>query len=1030
MSSDYSGNRKPFVLILRHSGDRETASPVLTSLQKKGLNLCVLDETGKAGNKTERACACVAFLSKNTQNCESLEETLLQAKNAGTAVIPVFLDGTPQSGLIHRTFFSSNALFLENGDTEALAARLMDAEELKHPAVTEAQKKAFRRTLAALLIPAALVLAAAGILIYSKQKPVPPAEQAAASDSSPAEEDIYIPGNSGVTMKDLAKIRTYIFAGDVRITADDNNNDIWAYLLEDRNENNERQWIRKSDGSVVERGTVSDFSYLSYMTNLESLILVNQDATVFPDLSGLKNLYYVDIRDCAFEDLNGLSGCEALQDVRITGDVKDVSGLSGCSKLYNFDASDCPNLKDLGNSVISSLRTLRWSNNGSEDLGFLSACPKLKTLDVSQEGLEDVDALSNCPSLMTLSLGYAMKDISGIRNCKNLMHLHLYGTESIPDFSFLGDLEILADLELNNMYSVKGLDSLKNCRNLTWLNLDCGNPLPMDFSFLSDLPKLSTIGLWGFTCSLSFLSDSEKHIYGDIGFSGRITDYSGLASVQICNKLQCETPFGSSSDALQYLQNANITELCLWNCKEIDCSMIPASCRELSIESCERLTELSGLKSENVRNLRLSQLPRLTALGFSAKDVPSLTGAAITDCPVLTDYGPLYEAPVDSLELQGVPAPDFSGLQLTTSSSLLLDQVSGIEFPDFLSGIHWVEVNKKSFHLYRLDISGLEGIDNLMPMKDSPCRIYELVVSPVLEEQADELKKSRCINQYSLSYPDHRWMEDNDRELKLLSLSELDTLPASLLSRVRRLCLAGDTVVSDESGLHNEWVNGTLSWYLDDDPVKEGTLTDLTKLSVLTGLEELTVCMQPLSSLEGIRGLENLRELEILNCEDLTDYSAMFALSGIRSLRLVGDNFTSLEGIQNFDLLQQLNVSETAVTDLSPLYGCSLPPAGSDEKFRICVPDLAEDLSPLKAVKEFGHLQLTSPSEQMNNERFEEIMSGISFVREVNLCLSNVTDVSCLLDHPELERVELYSMPEAAEKLNSMPHSFELEWFN
>ena len=49
MNKPYSGNSKPFVLALFSEKDKERVTPVLETLEKKGLTLC-----GQDGHTTEK----------------------------------------------------------------------------------------------------------------------------------------------------------------------------------------------------------------------------------------------------------------------------------------------------------------------------------------------------------------------------------------------------------------------------------------------------------------------------------------------------------------------------------------------------------------------------------------------------------------------------------------------------------------------------------------------------------------------------------------------------------------------------------------------------------------------------------------------------------------------------------------------------------------------------------------------------------------------------------------------------------------
>ena len=105
------------------------------------------------------------------------------------------------------------------------------------------------------------------------------------------------------------------------------------------------------------------------------------------------------------------------------------------------------------------------------------------------------------------------------------------------------------------------------------------------------------------------------------------------------------------------------------------------------------------------------------------------------------------------------------------------------------------------------------------------------------------------VGDYSVAYPDGSW-QPFDGELELLSLDELDTLPKSLLWHVKRLGIAGGQLFDfNRYDIWEDWEhkdrNGNPALQLHDretnevTPLTPGVITDLDKLSVLTGLEEL-----------------------------------------------------------------------------------------------------------------------------------------------------------------------------------------------
>ena len=90
---------------------------------------------------------------------------------------------------------------------------------------------------------------------------------------------------------------------------------------------------------------------------------------------------------------------------------------------------------------------------------------------------------------------------------------------------------------------------------------------------------------------------------------------------------------------------------------------------------------------------------------------------------------------------------------------------------------------------------------------------------------------------------------------------------------------------------------------------------------MLTGLEDLNFWYQPLSSLDGIQALEELKWLKVEFCPKLTDASAAFTLQTLREINLERCPVSSLQGVQNLYDLEVLQICNTKITSLEGIEG-------------------------------------------------------------------------------------------------------------
>lgn len=198
-----------------------------------------------------------------------------------------------------------------------------------------------------------------------------------------------------------------------------------------------------------------------------------------------------------------------------------------------------------------------------------------------------------------------------------------------------------------------------------------------------------------------------------------------------------------------------------------------------------------------------------------------------------------------------------------------------------------------------------------------------------------------------------------------------------------------------------------------------GTLTDLTPLASLTGLEELTILNSPLTSLAGVDALPNLKSLNLTNT-DLTDLSVLPALKGLTSLTLVdNDGLTSVASLAQMSQLTSLSLSGGAITDLSPIAGLTglkelsvidtgvtntafLAGLTGLTSLTFTSNDEVEQVPELGGLTNLTHLVLES------DETFESQADMAALTALTSLELLSTKDLSYLLPLSNLEELTLY----------------------
>ena len=379
----------------------------------------------------------------------------------------------------------------------------------------------------------------------------------------------------------------------------------------------------------------------------------------------------------------------------------------------------------------------------------------------------------------------------------------------------------------------------------------------------------------------------------------------------------------------------------------MDLGTLPKVTGELDLCQC-RNRDLTGMRELSFNGkLWIQDCPYFSSFD-GIENLASFCKAggtlAVENCPRLSDWSGIEGKWFNRIEIERVlTLPDFSAV---TFNELTLEKLSEDVLPD-LSCLDGIGDDRS----YSFRLEDLPQITSLSPL----FRLHgnRLDVPPQVGEQAQGLVEDGRFKEWEIIYPDGGW-DPNDVKVQLMSLEELDTLPPSILKHVKEITIIGNYLVDDEATqVWTDWSRNPPVVVLTDRASDEdfaristpGTLfTDLSRLSVLTGLENLNLWYQPLTSLDGIQALENLRWLKVEFCPKLTDVSAAITMQGLREINFERCPVSSLQGIQNLYDLEQLQVCNTKITSLEGIEGlkhlCMVRIAGTNVK----------DFSPLAQV--------------------------------------------------------------------------------
>ena len=959
---------KRVIYPLYAAADEGRVKPILDALKEKGV-------TVQKANPGKRD-ALVLFLSENLGG-EGPEESAFFRLSAGRElVIPVNLDGCTPPEELQSALMARHALDGAKYGPEELAERIAKA-------VGGSGGSKLPLVLSLLGVLALLVVG--GLIAWNRMgkpdlrtvfaqataTPEPTATPTPAPTAVPTPTPP-LPDNADITLEQLESVFELIIVGDSfnYYTGDEE----WmqgsgnarvgvGHVANQGFADGQVRWYSTEDGHEFVMCDWGDLAFLPYMKNLNLLSLVNVRGTL-PDLSALKQLGSVQIIDCELPDIAGLGGT-GISDFSYRGSgALDLSPLNGCDMLGSLSL-------DLNGGTPSGLSTLSPSHlktlyltggEGDMDLSGLKNCSELsfvamnntplrdlsclnvKTLSflnlfgmdelTSLRGLEgasalqdagfdncirlrDMSALSECPALGELYIqDCPLTDVSCLSGALQLRELRLENMPSLRSLHGLEEHGNLKTVKLNNLQGLTDISALGSCEALWSLYMHEVFSL-RDISAVVKLPKLRDLQIYGADINnVDFLWDIPNKEYFSFGIA-EVDNWEGLAAIEKYSFLNITDRNGS---ALPYVENATVTDFELYNrggrgnqSEGLDITRLPHVTNELRLHC---VTTLEGIDQPDVRRMLIDDCPYLTTLA-GMEGIPKLSKLGIRNCPRLTEWSALYELKLEGINVEAVfTLPDFSKL---TAKAIELVTIYDLEDLSCFDG----------FTRYGYDISlmDVDGVTDLSPLYQA--HGYKLWIPAHLKEQAQIMVDSGLLDKYEVVYPEG-WWQPIEPHIELQSLEEIDTLPSALLSRIKCLTLAGDTIVPDEEAwVEEDYSTYPPALYLHYDgeeeriPVEPGTLTDLSCIEKLTGLEGLTVYAQPrLVSLEGIQNMGELQRLNIHTAPALTDASAAFTVQSLEELSLRFTAITSVQGVQNLYALKRLDVNDSPVADLSPLTAC------------------------------------------------------------------------------------------------------------
>ncbi len=268
-----------------------------------------------------------------------------------------------------------------------------------------------------------------------------------------------------------------------------------------------------------------------------------------------------------------------------------VHGIEGCGKLRQFALAH---------------------NGGKVDLGGLSSCPSLQSVELlSTTGLE-LAPLTAVPNLETLNLyGSRKLSLAPLAGCKCLKSLNIYAVKEIQDFTILGEIQSLEELEtgLTGMAELDWAPRLPKLKHLSMVGEACDHYAP-----LAQCRHLERLKLMDMRNPLDINELAEGLAQAPLKELSiertLMANEDGLAALAKCPLEVLNLNHANTKGRLVLPLNLEFLKSLASNLKELHINKINAKNFE-AVSECRQLKELSVACQSDVDLAMIASLPQL-----------------------------------------------------------------------------------------------------------------------------------------------------------------------------------------------------------------------------------------------------------------------------------------------------------------------------------------------------------------------------------------------------------------------------------
>ncbi len=401
----------------------------------------------------------------------------------------------------------------------------------------------------------------------------------------------------------------------------------------------------------LSRSSVNDFAFLEH---LQALSVLTLDGVAISDLSALTkapHLTSLSLSGCGITELSWISGFRSLESLNLSNNqIADAALTVGKTTTKEVNLSRNVLTSFVLNDGWSAVERLNLSENKLTAFSVdLSGECSLKVLNLASNSIATFD-VGDAASLESLDL--SANQLSGFSlSSKSLMSLSL---SENPLTGLTLDLPALASLDL--------ACQTQYAQGITW-----------------NLPSLKLLDMSKeFQCSVNVLQSLSGLETLSVHLSGVTTE-----SIVALSSLKTLTLYGADDAAVSQLAGLPALETLILSGGTLSAPRLDgtSTLKSLSVEKCNLLTDLSGIKNLPVLESLTVQDGNLPAPAVS--DLPQLRTLTLSGCNLssvsyLTNLPSLTSLNLSGNGFQSIEVLGFSRLQFLDLSDNKLSSVEGI----------------------------------------------------------------------------------------------------------------------------------------------------------------------------------------------------------------------------------------------------------------------------------------------------------------------------------------------------------------